>query len=211
MPPFLGRQCCSCFDDKTSFPGAKSIPTFCVLSDDLFGFHVSWNLERMPPWLVWCAFFWQNIKLCPKPCFSGAVPPSSQEAVSWAIVLSLTQKTNEQKNLFSCLLIISINRYTFNPSLSPTLGSHSTDLPNSKFLKTPLGKFLAVQLTSISFPSLTQMPQNTDKKGNKLESFQSVSHLTNIYTWVLGKEETNRRNPRKNHSEKRSQDLLCTL
>ena len=35
-----GHQCRSCFDDKTSFPGAKAIPTFSV-PDDLFGFHVS--------------------------------------------------------------------------------------------------------------------------------------------------------------------------
>lgn len=166
MPPFLGRQCCSCFDGKTSFPGAKAIPAFCV-PDDLFGFHVFWNLERMHPWLVWCGFLWQDIKLCPKPCFSGTVPPSSQEAVSWAIVLSLTQKTNQKKKTSFLVYWLFPSTGTFSPSLSPTLGSHSTDLPNSKFLKTPLGNFLPVQLTSISFPSLTHMPQNTEKKGKR--------------------------------------------
>lgn len=40
--------------------------------------------------------------------------------------------SDKQTSLFSCLLIMSIS-VTFSPSLSPTLGSHSTDLPNSKF------------------------------------------------------------------------------
>ena len=34
------------------------------------------NLEGMYPWLVWCSLFWQDIKLCWKPCFSRAVPQS---------------------------------------------------------------------------------------------------------------------------------------
>ena len=32
-----------------------------------------WNLEGMDSWLIWCSWFWQDIKLCWNPCFSGAV------------------------------------------------------------------------------------------------------------------------------------------
>ena len=130
----------------------------------------------MHPWLVWCAFFWQDIKLCPKPCFSGAVPPNSQEAVSWAIVLSLTQ-TNKPTSFLVYWLCPSTG--TFSPSLSLTLGSHSTDLPNSKFLKTSLGNFLPVQLTSISLPSLAHTPQNRQKREMNSNHFsQSVIRQT---------------------------------
>ena len=45
-----------------------------------------WNLERIYPCHVWCSLFWQNIKLCWKPCFSGTLSQSYWEAVSWAIV-----------------------------------------------------------------------------------------------------------------------------
>ena len=36
MPPFLGCQCWSSFDDKTPFPGARAILTRCVLADLVF-------------------------------------------------------------------------------------------------------------------------------------------------------------------------------
>ena len=48
------------------------------------------NFEGMYSCHVWCSLFWWDIKLCWKPCFSGAVP-WSREAVSWALVLHLAQ------------------------------------------------------------------------------------------------------------------------
>ena len=33
-----------------------------------------WNLEGKYPWIVWYSLFCQDVKLCWKPCFSGAIP-----------------------------------------------------------------------------------------------------------------------------------------
>lgn len=66
------------------------------------------------------------------------------------------------------------------PSLSSTLCSYPADLSKDQVLKdSELGNFLAMQLSSISFPSLTHSPQNTGIKGNKLNYFdQSVIQQT---------------------------------
>ena len=36
MPPFLGHQCWSSFNDKTPFPGAKAMLIPCVGADPVF-------------------------------------------------------------------------------------------------------------------------------------------------------------------------------
>ena len=67
------------------------------------------NFEGMYSCHVWCSLFWQDIKLCWKPCFSGAVP-WSREAVSWALVLHLAQIKLSFILIIDWLLIIYMNR-----------------------------------------------------------------------------------------------------
>ena len=75
------------------FPDAKVILTPCVRADLFF-----WNLEGMYPWLVWCSWFWQDIILCWKPCFSGAVP---QSFLRPGYLLGFSPQFGSYKTLFS--------------------------------------------------------------------------------------------------------------
>lgn len=63
-----------------------------------------WNPEGVYPSLVWCTLFLQEIRLCQKLCFSGAVPP-------WAKVLSLAQIELFSIHIIDCLLIISVDSW----------------------------------------------------------------------------------------------------
>ena len=53
-------------------PSQVSRP-YCLLCTCWSGFFFL-NLEGMYLCLVWCSLFWQDLKLCWKPCFSRAVP-----------------------------------------------------------------------------------------------------------------------------------------
>lgn len=107
MPLFLGGQCW-CPLDKTPFPGAKTVLTRCVCAD-LLCFVFSWNLEGMSPWLAWRSLFWQDINLCWKPCFSGAV---SQRHLGNGLPGCSPQFGSSKTLLYpyyiDCLLIISV-------------------------------------------------------------------------------------------------------
>ena len=83
----------SSFDDKPSFPGAEALLTHCAPADFFFFLIVS----------LTC--FWLEIKLCWKPCFSGAI---SQSRLGIRLVDSSSVWFNLSKAIFCscyCLLI----------------------------------------------------------------------------------------------------------
>ena len=74
MPLFLGHQCWCSADDKTLFPGAKSILIRCVCAGFFFLFFLKpWRNASLACFMF---FVWQDIKLHWKPCFFGAIPQS---------------------------------------------------------------------------------------------------------------------------------------
>ena len=90
-----------------------------------------WNLEGTSPWLVWHSVFWQDIKLCWKPCFSGAVPQNSLRGSLW----HYDPQLGSNKTLFYSYYRLFIDY--FYPQLSHSALTPEVLLQSLKLLSSP--------------------------------------------------------------------------
>ena len=131
---------------RLSFPGTKAILTHCAHAGLGFvGFFFFFaSLEWMYRLSFWCSFFWQDIKLWWKTCFSRVVPQSYLRGC----LPGYHPQFGWNKTFLFLLWIISVN--TLFPLMFPLSNFPTTDHPSPLIgYKSQLSLLYSVEISSI--------------------------------------------------------------
>jgi len=111
-----------------SLPRCQGTLTCYVLANLLF--LKPW---RNVSWLVWCSLFWQDMKLCWNPCFSGADPLTYLRAAS--------PQFGANKTFLFLLYSLFIDYFHWHPSFTPDFSYLKSSLLYSWSVRTKVCPF----------------------------------------------------------------------